>query len=516
MCRPTPPTDNAISNVASSLEALKKQLASPRDIAIARMHHLGIMSAGSSVGSSLSSSQPTSTASGEEEEAGGDGGLPMLLVSLLEQAAEVWTTFYQSIMITKTNKYDSSSSSSHNNNNMVICNSSEVQLLQQTIALLSNVSTLDPTLGEEISRAGSQPICNRIIDQINKCTTASMLGDGSCLSVEDSDALIDLQDVVFEIYSPSFGKRSMAYSNEELRERLPLVYDLTPVHGNNKKCNNTTTTTTVFINQVTKRQSAQADVGYVMWPSAIILSRWLLSNPTVIQNKSVLELGAGCALVGITAARIVLSQQNNGSSDDDIKQTLRQPQEEEGEGEGQAEGRQEVIITDVNELVLENISQNIKLNDAMSIASVAKLDFYTQTGTHHTPGKWIAGELQLLLNNLNVDDGAPEIEIQRKPVDVILAADIICQPEDAIAASKTIFDALKPNGDGVAYIVCANAEHRFGVEIFAEECIKRGLIVETTANVADMYDGQLMTQDMESATGYVDGMELTFFKIVKQ
>ena len=35
---------------------------------------------------------------------------------------------------------------------------------------------------------------------------------------------------------------------------------------------------TIFISQVTRRQSDQADVGFGVWPSAIVLLRWLVSN----------------------------------------------------------------------------------------------------------------------------------------------------------------------------------------------------------------------------------------------
>ena len=166
-----------------------------------------------------------------------------------------------------------------------------------------------------------------------------------------------------------------------------------------------------------------------------------------------------------------------------------------------------VIITDVNDLAIENIVQNINLNDVSSIASVAKLDFYNQTGDNHT-GKWIAGEICNSSTITTCTDREPE----REPVDVILAADIICQPSDAVAASKTIYDALKPGG--VAYVVCANAEHRFGVDIFANECEKRHLAV-ISKDVAEMYDGELLSEDMNTAAGYIDGMMLTFFEIKK-
>ena len=42
-----------------------------------------------------------------------------------------------------------------------------------------------------------------------------------------------------------------------------------------------------------------------MWPSAVALSSWLIANPTVLYNKQIIELGAGCGLTGLVASRIV-------------------------------------------------------------------------------------------------------------------------------------------------------------------------------------------------------------------
>ena len=168
------------------------------------------------------------------------------------------------------------------------------------------------------------------------------------------------------------------------------------------------------------------------------------------------------------------------------------------------------------------------MNDVSSISTVAKLDFYVQSGTNHS-GKWIESlsssssttTTTTTADNVDDDDDAATLEEEgkeREPVDVILAADIICQPSDAIAASKTIYDALKPNGEGCAYVVCANSEHRYGVEIFASECEKRGLHV-VTMDVKEMYNGELLFDDdnslLDTAAGYIDGMLLTFFEITK-
>ena len=92
----------------------------------------------------------------------------------------------------------------------------------------------------------------------------------------------------------------------------------------------------------------------------------------------------------------------------------------------------------------------------------------------------------------------------------LLIASSKCGPR--CCSVKTIYDALKPGG--VAYVVCANSEHRFGVDIFSSECEKRDLAV-ISKDVAEMYDGELLSEDMNTAAGYIDGMMLTFFEIKK-
>lgn len=60
----------------------------------------------------------------------------------------------------------------------------------------------------------------------------------------------------------------------------------------------------VLIRQISERQHSQFDVGFQMWPSATILSRWLCRNPDKIRGRSVLEVGAGLGLCGLVAANI--------------------------------------------------------------------------------------------------------------------------------------------------------------------------------------------------------------------
>lgn len=513
------------------------------------------------------------------------GGLSTLLISQLEDAYDTWLKQDADIFMS------SSSPSS-----MRMCDSENYIVLLRTLNLLSRVIKLDPTLGEEITTIGRSStsshkegtkqgrsfnsICSSLINQIDRIgtyiSTTTFVNSNTNGIVngqmsdeiqqssyyEYEDALSNLQDVVFEIHPSTISSLKLTsilslVDDDILRCRLPLIYELMPVHCENGKSHLKQQQeqqpqqheTKILISQITKRQSAQADVGFVMWPSAIALSRYLITNPRCItsfqkkddnQNSkcatyTIMELGAGCALVGITAARIIQSYRENNNSSikgnnihvNDIKVN------DNDECSGDRKEETVVVITDVNKTVLHNIMHNIELNDVSSVACVAKLDFYKQSGDCHL-GKWIAEECmgrRRIGNNcfsasctINNDDngergeGSKEvatIEVERREsVDVILAADIICQLEDAIAVSKTIYDALRPGG--VALVVCANAEHRHGVEYFARECEERGLLV-TSTDVATMYNGELLSgKIMETAAGYVVGMRMTFFKVSKE
>ena len=109
------------------------------------------------------------------------------------------------------------------------------------------------------------------------------------------------------------------------------------------------------------------------------------------------------------------------------------------------------------------------------------------------------------------------------PVDIVIGADIICQPSDAVAVANTLHDVLQPNG--VAYIVCADSQHRFGVDHLYKECHRVGLTILTkdiTTNI-DTDDTNEDTirlheddiRNLEVTSGYVHGMKLTLFLIRK-
>lgn len=320
----------------------------------------------------------------------------------------------------------------------------ETDMLSRVLQVHVAVSRLDPTLAQEVGCQGSHAILSRLIRY-----------DGFVWQTEENqDSIMELQDACCEIAAltgGSFPLKVSPCSIDELKARLPLCFDIHAVENTDSEPQNCRQ---VLIHQVTERQSAQEDVGFVMWPSAVALSRWLVSNPQVVKGRTVLELGAGCGLTGLVAATLSPSH---------------------------------VILSDFNPKVLENLERNIVLNNASSTRAIG-LDFYQQSG-QSTIRSWID------VNGNNCP-----------AVDVVLAADMICQPDDAVAAAKTIHDALLPNG--VAIVICADAKHRFGVDCFERECQKVGLKVQVS-NVAELYEGD----EMEMTTGYCEGMTLTLFQI---
>jgi len=197
----------------------------------------------------------------------------------------------------------------------------------------------------------------------------------------------------------------------------------------------------------------------------------------------ILEVGAGTGLVGIVAAKLLASYNVENNNNSVVG----------GGGSGR------VILSDFNPLVLDNIKRNIFLNNLQKYAETSCLDFYHQGGNNYGGG-WF-------------ETTSPGHEPQLSPreaVDIVLAADVICQPSDSVSLSKTIYDALKPGGK--AFVTSAAAAHRFGVECFPSECVKRGLIVSVESSLVP--DG-IMNGLYLKTSGFVEGMELKLYEIIK-
>ena len=222
----------------------------------------------------------------------------------------------------------------------------------------------------------------------------------------------------------------------------------------------------------------------VTWPSSVALSLWLLknnSNLLLLNNPSILEVGAGTGLVGLVTAKLF--------SDAAAKNDYRGGK---------------VILSDYNPLVLDNLKRNIVLNRLEQYADTSCLDFNRQDGTHYEGG-WMENIYPSSVHDtLNTQSHLRP----REAVDMVLAADVICQPSDSVSLSKTIYDALKPGGKAI--VSSAAAVHRFGVETFQSECEKRGMTVTVSSIVPEGNPSLYL-----STSGFVEGMSMNLYEIGK-
>jgi predicted nicotinamide N-methyase len=361
--------------------------------------------------------------------------------------------------------------------------------MKELLAVLQSykqITILDNVLKEELAMEGSHHSLKKIMNlDITEYEQQQLLEE------TQQDLILEVQDLVCEIAtsSPSFPVPVTPLTLEELRLRLPLQFDIS-VDGGDDTTTTTTTTTpaatisiSILINQVTTRQTEQKDVGYVMWPSSVVLSKYMLHNSSHLlqKNQTILELGAGCGLVGLVTAKII--QRNQEQQIEGNPATTTTMTTTTTTTTTTTSRRRRVTVTDFNDVVVDNLSRNIELNGLEDICEATKLDFYRTD--------------------------------EREEVDVIVASDVICQVSDAYAVAKTISRRLKRGGSAV--VVCADSKHRFGVEKFydalnEQECLSTCV----TTNVQELYFGTSLRSNMEKTSGFVDGMTLTMYRIEKK
>ena len=313
----------------------------------------------------------------------------------------------------------------------------------------------------------------------------------------------------------------------------------------------------IKLHQVDDDETEQHNTGFVMWPSAVMLSRYITNNPSIVfqsdngtdhnegngaaGGNDILELGAGCGLVGLTVAAMLKKkkEQRQGS-------TTTTTSTEGGDHTSPRRNRN-VILTDYDPVVLENIKRNCILNGVQDYTKVAGLDFFDQgenvtTDVCEHVAASVAGDGEVDNDHwIELNNG-----IKQSQVSLILAADILCYSNDAVLVANTINAALKPNG-GKAYLFSSNSNHRFGVEEFPTACRNAGLTIEVTNNITplssimvnnnngnattpDSSNSKSLIHDLQNkSSGYVDenqvqdgkeglgsgGLDFTMFTITK-
>ena len=177
----------------------------------------------------------------------------------------------------------------------------------------------------------------------------------------------------------------------------------------------------LWIRAVPTRQAAQRDTGFMVWPTAKILARYLRRERMAFEGRVILELGAGVGLSGIACAAFAES----------------------------------VILTDSNDDCLKALRYNARLNDA-------------------------EGEEKITVEHL---DFARLAEKTRR-YDRVVASDVVCCDRDALALATAI-DLLLSKKGGLAVVAQPNARHRYGVDTFVAALAENGLVFEATSTNDD-------------------------------
>lgn len=173
-------------------------------------------------------------------------GLPIVICRVLREAIDAFL------------KATSASLRRHEESSSQLDKDIRTKCLRDCLQIHLKCSRLDPSLSLELGAQGTHGQLRRIIQ---------FELDGEAPSEEDSDVVMELQDMACEISAlyANFPMKTFPFTPVALRERLPLTFIIRSDSDNKyNKCdeNNVADKETVLIHQIATRQSAQEDVGF--------------------------------------------------------------------------------------------------------------------------------------------------------------------------------------------------------------------------------------------------------------
>ena len=181
------------------------------------------------------------------------------------------------------------------------------QLTQQYQELRFHPSTSDSPTPSESMLLQTLQLIHDFSTHYDFCFEFAAIGGHSLLKkllLVDSSFIIELtEDIIGTITRTgcTFPTTTInVMSEDDVREGLVLMPTIHKFRDDESLFH-------IYLRKAPQRMygnSHERVVGYVLWNSAVILSRWLITNEKVlIRNKSVLEIGAGLGLCGLVAAR---------------------------------------------------------------------------------------------------------------------------------------------------------------------------------------------------------------------
>lgn len=200
----------------------------------------------------------------------------------------------------------------------------------------------------------------------------------------------------------------------------------------------------VLIRQVPTRMTGQRKTGYLLWGAAFVLARWIHSHRELFEGKSVIEVGSGLGLGGITAARYA----------------------------------HETTLTDYQSDTCTALEFNTQLNRPF---------------THEfDPSKPEIKVSPLDWDLMESIEAVPKAE-------VVIASDIICEPSTAEGFLRVVRHHMLGNPNGVAYLMNANSHSRFGVTHLHALLAASTDLCYTITPVGELPDGAKLLETVSDA-----------------
>jgi len=190
----------------------------------------------------------------------------------------------------------------------------------------------------------------------------------------------------------------------------------------------------ILIEEAPNLLAAGSNVGLRTWEASLHLAQYLHSHPSLVQGRSVIELGAGMGLLSILAAGPL--------------------------------GARHVLATDGLPYVVEHMEKNIHRNERTVLNPRCTVETKVLD--------WADSEPQSLEDTLSPRDG----DLPR--YDLILGADITYNPEIAPVLAQLLkvlmVDVFAENG--IEALISATVRNKRTSNVFRDACGEWGLVVE--------------------------------------
>jgi len=195
----------------------------------------------------------------------------------------------------------------------------------------------------------------------------------------------------------------------------------------------------ILIEEAPNLLAAGSNVGLRTWEASLHLAQYLHSNPALVRNKTIIELGAGTGLVSILAAGPLRAVH--------------------------------VLATDGLPHVIQSMAKNIHRNENIILppASTSIEAKVLDWADHDDPSS--------LEDTLSLENG------ECPAYDLILGADITYSP-DVVPVLAQLLKVLmidmwdENSGRRIEALISATVRNERTLSVFREACVERGLVVE--------------------------------------